>query len=262
MLAKIWQYRQFIYSSVKRDFQSRYTGSVLGGSWMVFQPLAMILVYTLVFSNVMHSKLAGMDDNVYAYSIYLCAGALPWNVFNEIVMNIINVFQGNANLLKKVSFPRICLPVISTFTGILNFAIGFSLFLLFLLLAGSFPFHAFWAFFVVFFVQLVFSLSISVGLGVMNVFFRDIGQMMGIVLQFWFWFTPIVYPVKIVPGGLSWLLKFNPMYYLVAGYHDIFLYDQLPNFMSLVSVLAVSFVFGFWSLHIYRKHVGEMVDEL
>ena len=97
MLAKIWQYRQFIYSSVKRDFQSRYTGSILGGSWMVFQPLAMILVYTLVFSNVMHNKLAGMDTNVYAYSIYLCAGALPWNMFNEVMMSSINVFQNNAN---------------------------------------------------------------------------------------------------------------------------------------------------------------------
>ena len=262
MLAKIWQYRQFIYSSVKRDFQSRYTGSILGGSWMVFQPLAMILVYTLVFSNVMHNKLAGMDTNVYAYSIYLCAGALPWNMFNEVMMSSINVFQNNANLLKKVSFPRICLPVITTITGILNFAIGFALFLIFLLISGNFPFHTFWAFFVVVAVQLVFTLSIGIGLGVMNVFFRDVGQMMAIILQFWFWFTPIVYPAKIVPGGLSSLLNFNPMYHIVKGYQDIFLYDTIPAFMPIGILFVISLLLGMWSLHIYRKHVGEMVDEL
>ena len=262
MIKSIWQYRQFIYSSVKREFQSRYTGTVLGGSWMIFQPLAMILVYTLVFSNVMHSKLAGMDGNIYAYSIYLCAGALPWNMFNEIVMNIINVFQVNANLLKKVSFPRICLPIISVISSILNFSIGFLIFLFFLLLTGSFPVNSFFAFFVVLIVQLVFSLCISIGLGVMNVFFRDVGQMMGILLQFWFWFTPIVYPVKIIPGTLSWFLNFNPMYHLIKGYQDIFLYDRLPDFLSIATVLFFSIALGIWSLHIYRKHVGEMVDEL
>ena len=96
----------------------------------------------------------------------------------------------------------------------------------------------------------------------MDVFFRDIGEMMGILLQFWFWFTPIVYPVKIIPGTLSWFLNFNPMYHLIKGYQDIFLYDRLPDFLSISAVLFFSIALGIWSLHIYRKHVGEMVDEL
>lgn len=262
MFLKIWQYRQFICSSVKRDFQARYTGSILGGSWMVFQPLSMILVYTLVFSNVMHSKLAGMDGNVYAYSIYLCAGVLPWNMFNEIMMSSIGVFQSNANLLKKVSFPRICLPAISTLNGILNFSIGFALFVGFLIISGNFPLHTFWAFFLVAAVQLLFTLSIGIGLGVMNVFFRDIGQMMSIILQFWFWFTPIVYPAKIVPGELARIMNLNPMYHIVKSYQDIFLYDILPAFVPLGVICFISLLLGMWSLRIYRKHVGEMVDEL
>jgi lipopolysaccharide transport system permease protein len=262
MLANIWQYRQFIYSCVKREFQVKYTGSVLGMLWAVFQPLAMIFVYTFIFSEIMRSKLSGMETIPYAYSIYLCAGVLTWGLFSETLMNCVNVFLVNANLMKKVFFPRICLPIITMSSAFLNFIIGFILFLIFMVLIGRFPINGFVFFLIVLIAQMMFSVTLGIGLGVLNVFFRDIGQMLSVVLQFWFWFTPVVYPVTVIPEQFRWLVNLNPMYHIIRGYQNIFVYNQSPDIISIVGVFLLSLVLGFWSLNIYRKHVGEMVDEL
>ena len=262
MLSNIWQYREFILSCVKRDFLEKYKGSIMGIAWSVFQPLAMIVVYTVIFSSVMQSRLPGMETTPYSYSIYLCAGVLPWGMFCEVMLNCANVFLSNGNLMKKVSFPRICLPTITICSAFLNFIVGFVLFLVFMLIIGRFPWHSFPAVSVVLFVQLVLAASIGVWCGVMNVFFRDVGQLLGIVLQFWFWFTPIVYPAKIIPEELVGLLQLNPVYHIINGYQTIFLYDQVPDMFSLAMVLLLAGIIGLYALVIYRRHVGEMVDEL
>lgn len=262
MFSSIWKYREFIYSCVKREFQARYKGSILGVLWAVFHPLAIIFVYTVIFSELMKSKLAGMENTPFAYSMYLCSGVLTWGFFTETLTRCVNVFLDNANLMKKVFFPRICLPVIAILSSFLNFIIAFSLFLLFLVIIGKFPLHAFISFFVLIFAQTVFSVTLGVGMGVLNVFFRDIGQFLAMILQFWFWFTPVVYPINVVPVQLQWLMVFNPMYHIIHGYQNIFVYDKWPDFIGIGGVLLVSILLGYWALYIYRKHVGEMVDEL
>ena len=109
LLKPLWAYRGFILGSVKREFQSKYRNSLLGASWTVINPLAMIVVYTVIFSQIMRAKLPGVDST-FAYSIYLCAGVLTWGLFAEITGRAQNTFLENANLLKKLSFPRLCLP--------------------------------------------------------------------------------------------------------------------------------------------------------
>src|SRR5579862_7964714 len=127
LLRTLWTYRGFVASSVKREFQSKYRNSILGAAWMIINPLAMILVYTLIFSQVMRAKLPGLNS-AFAYSIYLCAGTLTWGLFAEIIGRGQNVFIENANLIKKLTFPRICLPVIVALNAGLNFSIIFSIF--------------------------------------------------------------------------------------------------------------------------------------
>jgi lipopolysaccharide transport system permease protein len=111
MPGALWAYRGFIVASAMREFQSKYRNSLLGAAWTVINPLAMIIVYTVIFSQTMRAKLPGVDST-FAYSIYLCAGVLTWGLFAEIVGRGQNVFLENANLLKKLSFPRLCLPVV------------------------------------------------------------------------------------------------------------------------------------------------------
>ena len=130
LLKPLWAYRGFILGSVKREFQSKYRNSLLGASWTVINPLAMIVVYTVIFSQIMRAKLPGVDST-FAYSIYLCSGVLTWGLFTEMVGRSQNMFLDNANFLKKISFPRITLPITVVANAGLNFASVFGLFLAF-----------------------------------------------------------------------------------------------------------------------------------
>jgi len=261
MLKALWHYRGFILGSVKREFQARYRNSLLGAAWTVINPLAMIAVYTLVFSQVMRSKLPGID-NQFAYSIYLCSGILTWGFFSEIVSRLLNTFLENANLLKKISFPRLCLPVIVVMTASINFAIIFGLFSIFLIALNSFPGTVFLAVIPVLVLQVLFSVGLGVSLGVLNVFFRDVGQLFGVVLQFWFWLTPVVYPLDILPQSIQRFIKFNPMTNLINAYHDILVLQQWPDWGSLLPVAVLALLFCIWGMRLFRKHAGELVDEL
>lgn len=257
----LWNYRGFILGSVKREFQAKYANSILGIAWTVIQPLAMIIVYTVIFSQIMKSRLPGAES-VFAYSIYLCAGVITWGFFSEVVGRAQNVFIDHANLLKKLSFPRLCLPVILVMSAGLNFLIIFSLFLVFMLVTGNFPGWAIFAMVPVLIIQVVFSIGLGITLGVLNVFFRDIGQLFGVILQFWFWLTPIVYPANILPEKIQQLMKFNPMSSVIGAYQNIMVYDQVPNWITLWPTALLGVLLCLWGLRLFQKHSGELVDEL
>ena len=261
MLRGLWRYRGFVRGSVQREFQSKYRNTMLGAAWTVLSPLAMILVYTLIFSQVMKSRLPG-DTSEYGYSIYLCAGILTWGLFAEITSRAQNMFLEQANLLKKISFPRICLPVIVVLNALLNFGIIFALFTAFLLASGQFPGAVFVLLLPVLLLQVLLAIGLGMVLGVLNVFFRDVGQFYQIFIQFWFWLTPIVYPSSILPPELRGLLDWNPMAAVIQAYQAILVSGQAPHWAALwpASVLAV--LLCALGLHLFRRRAGEMVDEL
>ncbi|HEY5801862.1 MAG TPA: ABC transporter permease [Burkholderiaceae bacterium] len=261
MLRGIWAYRGFIVGSVKREFQSKYRNSMLGAAWNILNPLAMIVVYTVIFAQVMRAKLPGIDSS-FAYSIYLCAGVLTWGLFAEITTRAQNVFLEQANLIKKISFPRICLPIIVVANAILNFAIIFALFLAFLIVSGNFPGWVLLAMLPVLAVQIAFSIGLGMILGVLNVFFRDVGQFFAIFVQFWFWFTPIVYPASILPAPVQGLLAYNPLAGVIAAYQTIFVHAQTPHWRALLPAAILGAAFCVLGLLLFRKRSGEMVDEL
>lgn len=262
MVIALWSYRGFVAGSVKREFQSRYRNSMLGAAWTVLNPLAMIVVYTVVFSQVMKAKLPGVESS-FGYSIYLCAGLLTWALFAEIVGRAQNIFLEHANLMKKLSFPRMTLPVIVVLSAGLNFAITIALFLGFLLVAGNWPGWAVLGAVPVLLVQIAFSIGLGVTLGVLNVFFRDVGQFFGIALTFWFWLTPVVYPATILPEeARGFLLGWNPMAPIMAAYQGIFVTGTWPDWWSLLMPAVAGAAFCVIGLRLFRKRAGEMVDEL
>lgn len=260
-LNAIWSYRQFIWGSVRREFQSRYRNSMLGSVWAVLNPLAMIIIYTVIFSQLMRARLPGVNDTL-AYSIYLCAGVLTWGMFAEIINSCQMVFVNNANMIKKLNFPRICLPVIVVLNAGINFGISFGLFICFLLIVGKFPGSVIWGLPIVLAVQILFAAALGVISGIMNVFFRDVGQAVGIILQFWFWATPIVYPFSILPKTVQSLIWINPMVPVVSAYHSIFVYGNSPNWLSLLYVTVLAIVASLLANRLYQRHAGEMVDEI
>jgi lipopolysaccharide transport system permease protein len=257
----LWVYRGFILSSVKREFQSRYRNSLLGALWPLLQPLAMILIYTLIFSQIMRARLSGVDDGM-AYGIFICVGILTWGLFAEVLNRSLTMFLDSASLLKKLSFPRLCLPIIVLLTALLNFAITLGLFLLVLALIGRFPGEAVLALPVLVCLQLLLALGLGLLLGMLNVFFRDIGQLFAIGLQLWFWLTPIVYPLNILPPALQPWLALNPMSGLMQAYQNLFLYDAWPNWQSLLPIVLAGLLSCFLASLLYRARVADMLDEL
>jgi lipopolysaccharide transport system permease protein len=261
MLRALWNYRGFIVGSVKREFQTRYQNSLLGAAWNVLNPLSMIVVYTVIFSEIMKTRLPHIEGK-FAFSIYLCSGLLTWGLFSETVTRAMGVFIENANLLKKLSFPRLCLPVIVVANSLLNFSIIFGIFIVFLVATGSFPGWPFLALIPLLLIQIVFSVGLGISLGILNVFFRDVGQFFGIFISFWFWFTPIAYPVTILPDFAQTLMRFNPMARMVNAYQDVLVAQSWPNWYSLWPVLVLGLLLCAWGFQMFRRRVGEMVDEL
>lgn len=257
----LWAYRGFILGSVKREFQSKYRNSLLGAAWTVINPLAMIFIYTVIFSQVMKARLPGVDST-FSYSIYLCAGVLTWGLFAEIVGRAQNMFLEHANLIKKLSFPRLCLPFVVVVNALLNFCIVFSLFVVFLIISGNFPGWSFIALMPLLSILVLFAIGLGISLGVLNVFFRDVGQFFGIFLQFWFWLTPIVYSINTLPEIAQSWLAFNPMSSLMAGFQSVLVSGNWPQWQTLwpTTLLALSLcALGYL---LFSKHSDEMVDEL
>lgn len=261
ILQPVWVYRGFVLGSVRREFQLKYRNSMLGAVWTVLQPLSMILVYTVIFSQIMQARLPGVDSN-FAYSIYLCAGILSWGLFTEITTRSMGMFLENANLLKKMNFPRLCLPVIVVSSALLNFAIIFGLFILFLLLSGNLPGSALLALVPLLGLLMALAAGLGMVLGVLNVFFRDVGQLFGIIITFWFWLTPIVYPASILPQQLQPYMQLNPLAPVMAAAQGILVQGQWPQWSTLLYPLLLTLALCLLGLRLFRRHGADMVDEL
>ncbi len=261
MFRGLWQYRSFVFSSIKNELVSRFVRSKLGGLWMIINPLAQVAIYALILSNVLAAKLPGID-NQYAYAIYLMAGQLAWALFNEVISRCLNLFIEQGNLMKKMSFPRITLPTIVAGSCLLNNVLLFiSLLGVFALLGHQFSAAMLWLIPLTLIV-VVLALGIGIILGVMNVFLRDIGQVVPIILQVLFWFTPIVYPVTIIPERYRHWLSFNPLFPITDAYQQILVYGIPPNWEDVLVVAAVGLFIALASLFMFRRASAEMVDAL
>lgn len=257
-----WRYRHFILSSIRAEFASRFARSRLGGLWAVIHPLTQVLIYALILSGVLSSKMQGIN-NRYSFTIYLCAGQLCWNLFSEIVSRSLTVFIDNANLLKKISFPRITLPLITLGSSLVNNGFLLISILLVFAVVGHTPSVAIFWLPVLVFVTICFALGVGLVLGVLNVFVRDIGQAVPTVLQILYWFTPIVYPVTIIPEAKRVWLVLNPVYPLVNGFHDVLVYGRhpgLPGLLAAVSVLSI--IILACALILFRRASADMMDVL
>jgi len=260
-LTKTWSVRQYILASVRRDFVARYLGTQLGFFWAIAQPLAMIAIYTLVFAAIMKPALPDHDSR-FAYSIYLCAGIILWQLFSELLTRSVGVFVHNGNLLKKVSLPKFALPVIVMLSGLTNFAIILALFVCFLIGIGAFPGPVVLALVPVIVIVVALALGLGVLLATVNVFYRDVEQITGLVLNFWFWLTPVVYPVRTLPDALATVLAWNPMWPLVSFAQSIFLDRRLSDWTSLLYPAAVACAMLVMGVYSFKRLSGDIVDEL
>lgn len=256
-----WQYRHFIISSIRNELTSQFIRSKLGGLWMVINPLVMVCIYAFVLSAVLSAKFDGID-NEYAYAIYLTSGIIGWTLFSDIITRCLGLFISNGNLMKKMVMPKAALPLISTGTAMTNnLLLVIASMGIFFFLGHNPGVNALWLP-VITAIMILFALGIGLISGVINVFVRDVGQLIPIVLQLMFWFTPIVYPASIIPAQFRDYLTFNPVYSLITAYHDVLAFNRTPDLTSLALVAAGSLVLIAIGLFMVRRANAEMVDVL
>lgn len=255
-----WRYRGFIRSSIANEFRARLARSRFGTAWVVLQPLAQVLIFALILSNVLAARLPGVQGK-HAYAVYLVSGILCWSLFSEIVQRCLGVFIDNATLLKKMHFPRIALPAIVVGSSLVNNLALMAVVVVVLPFLGYAP-NTQWIWLPLL-MLLTVALASGLGLllGTLNVFARDVGQVMGVVMQFWFWITPIVYPVDIVPEAFRATLQANPVAPLVMGYHDVIVYARAPSSDLWLPAVAAVLLMAL-ALVVFRRGSAELVDAL
>ncbi|BCX79795.1 ABC transporter permease [Campylobacter sp. 19-13652] len=254
-------YRFFIFNSIKTELLSRFSRSRLGLLWLIVNPLMQVLIYAIVLSNVMISKLPGLP-NKYSYVIYLLSGMLMWAFFSESFGRCVNCFVDNANLIKKIHFPIFILPIIPIISSALNNVILFFCVIIVYIILGHNVGVSIFYLPLVFFIVAMISFGYGFFLGLINIFLRDISHIVGIMLQFMFWLTPIVYMDNIVPDKFKILLNINPLASLLSFYHDILIYNKTPSFTELIYPFLFAMVGVFLSALLYSRICSEMADVL
>ena len=257
----VYDYKDFIFASIRREFEITYLNSALGAIWTVIHPLALIFIYAVVFSKIMQARLPAFDGP-YGYSVYLCTGILLWTLFSEITLKAQVVFIEQANLMKKVNFPRLCLPVVVVGNGLVRFVIVAAIFAGFLALTGLLPGLVSLALLPIIALTAWFAIALGLWLGILNVFFRDVGHFFSVVLQFWFWLTPIVYPASVLPDRAQELIAFNPLATLVLAAQAVVSQQAWPDWRALAWVLVVTIILSVVTVRLYLVHGPEMQDEL
>ena len=251
----------FILSSIKRELLTPYMRSRAGGLWSLIHPLVMVLIYALVLSEILSAKLPGIE-NRFAYALYLLAGMAPWVYFNEMITRGANLFLVNENLIKKLCFQHSALVWI--YLGVCG--INHLIFLMLVLMGYIFLGHPLsWETLsvIVLWIPLTI-LGSGIGLlaGLINIFVRDIGQLVPIILQFTFWLTPIVYMPTILPERYQSWLEWHPFYALVNGYQQVLLWGKVPDWHNLLYPLALGMALLALSAFVYKRSKKELVDVL
>ena len=227
-MRSFWRYRRFIWTAALSDLRHRYAGSGLGVFWNVVTPLAMMTIYTFVFSSALGPRYGSTGSASGPFPLYLSAGFLPWVAFADCVTRGTQAFVVNSVYLKKLPIPEHVFVAQTAVSALLGMLIAVGLLIGLALLFGQSP-HWTWLLLpLVVVLWQGFGFGLALGLSTLNVFFRDIGQVLGVFLQIWMWSVPIVYLEEMLPEAYRAGLPFNPAYPFVRALRDTYLYAELP----------------------------------
>lgn len=261
-LGKIYVQRGLIRNLVVRDLRARYIGSFMGLFWSVIHPIVLLVSYYFVFSIVMKQRLRPEDTGTDNFALFLFCGFLPWLFFQEALLRSSTVIIENTNLVTKTLFPSEILPLTVLLAAFVNHLIGFGILLCIIFFTlGKVSFFILLVP-VYFFLLMLFTLGLSWFVSSLNIFMRDVSQVLTVILTFWFWFTPIFYTVKQFPHKLLFLLRFNPIAPVVLAYRDCLLRMRMPNLSNLGLFALVSLVTFAAGGLFFRKTKREFVDVL
>lgn len=256
----IWGNRRLLINMSRSDFKNRYSGSYFGVVWAVIQPLMTILIFWFVFQVGFRAQ---PISNV-PFILWLCAAMIPWNFFADAIINSTGAFTSYSFVVKKLVFKIGLLPLVKVMASFfLNIAFNILLIIIYSLY-GDFPGVHLLS--ILYFNICLFALitALSYFLSTLNVFFRDTTQIVGIFLQFGIWLTPIMWEESVIPENLRWLIKLNPIYYIINGYRDALINNVwfFEHPMQTLYFWGVTIILALISVLFYRKMKSHFADVL
>ena len=249
------------FSFAKRDFKNRYVGTGLGQFWFILSPIIMITIYSIIFSDFMKMKM-NIVDNTYAYSIYLIPGILAWTTFSTIISRLSSSFDQRSSFLKKINIPMYTFFLSTVLTEFFVFIISYTLALCFLFIVGHEITWTFLYLIPVMTLQVLFAFGLGVIFSLFTPFLKDIKVVIPIILQLWFWMTPIIYMKEMVNEKYPLILVYNPFFYFIDIYHNIFLYSKAPSLNQLTTLLIMTIVVLLIAMYLYKKMISTIKDIL
>ena len=256
ILKTIWKYRHFIGAVIRYEFQTQYTKSILGSLWVIMNPLYMCIIYTTIFSYIVD-----IDSTKFSYTLYVATGLLAWNFFTDIVNRSQVIYINYGNIIKQQNCPLFCLPLVVLALASMDFSISFGLFTVYLITTHTFPSWCYLGLIPVLLLQAIYAIGLGTILGLLNIFFRDVGRATTIFLQVGFWLTPAVYLIEKLPNSVQYGLKLNPLTAIMAAYQTIIVHQEWPHWSTLWFPLFITLLVNSLALKFYHQHIADLLDE-
>jgi len=248
----LYKYRELIWALAIKDLTIRYKRSVLGFLWALLNPMLLMLVLTVVFSKIMPIALTH-------YPVFLLSTLVPWTFFAQSLTYGVESIVGNSDLIKKVAVPKFVFPIAAVLSNLVNLLLSLIPLALIVLVLRH-PFHWTWIFLPIPILALaIFTLGFCLFFASANVFYRDIAHVVQIVIQLWFYVTPIIYTLDVFSPHYRWMFKLNPIIYVLNDFRMFVYYGQLPSLLSIAGSFlcaGIAFAIGFY---VFRKHQAEFV---
>jgi lipopolysaccharide transport system permease protein len=254
-LRELWEYRELLYFLIWRDIKVRYKQTVLGATWAVIQPVFMMLVFSLFFG-----RLARVPSDGIPYPIFTFCALLPWQLFANALTESSNSLVGNQNLITKVYFPRLVVPISAVLGGVVDFAIAFGILLLMMAYYHIVPTWAIVTLPGFLLLAVMTALGVGLWLSALNVQYRDVRYTISFIIQFWLFATPVAYPSSIVPARWRALYGLNPMAGVVEGFRWALLGKSEPPGALLWVSVAVVILLLIGGLYYFRRMEAQFAD--
>ena len=255
LFKNLYNYRELLKTSVKKEVRSKYKNSFLGVVWSFLNPLLQIVVYAIIFSLILKNK----QEN---YAIFLCCGIIPWTFFSIAINRSAFIMIENGNIIKKVYFPREIIPISVVLAETINFLISTLIILGFVIIGGIGITKYLLLYPIILIAQYLVIISIAFVVSSICVYFRDLQHFIGIFLQLLFYATPIVYSQDSIPSEYQWILKINPMTYIINAYRDIFYYQKAFEILPLIILLFIGIVTSYVGYKIFYKLQKGFAEQL
>lgn len=251
----LYKYRELLKTNIKKEIRGKYKNSSLGVLWSFLNPLLQIAVYALVFPFILKNT----QDN---YVIFLCCGLIPWAFFSTTISRSAFTMVENGNIIKKVYFPREILPISVVTSETVNFLISTIIIIVFVIFGGIGLSKYIMLYPIVLLAQYLLLIAISLIVSSISIYIRDLQHLIGVALQLLFYAAPIVYTPESIPEQFKWILKCNPMTYIISGYRNIF-YNQtmieLKPLLILIGCSVVACVIGYIIFNKLQKGFAEQL---